>query len=125
MNAFPFSKLFGAPTKLDFVLPKLCSNCGSSEVAELREVHLYLSRYGLRLTEYPGFVTNVPFCNLCLLKKVRPPIVIDGVRRNFIGKVKRIFLRCQNHEFAQAFKALNDGLIASGWVTVIDGGVDV
>jgi hypothetical protein len=125
LTAFPFPKIFGAPTKLDFVLPELCSHCGAPEVAALTEVHLYASRYGLRLTEYPGFIMEVPLCHRCLQKKVSPAVTLVAVKRNFFGKVKRMFLRCQNHEFAQAFKVLNNGLIASGWIKVIDGGVDV
>lgn len=125
MNTFPFPKLFGAPTKLDFVVPEFCSNCGALEMTALMEVHLYLSRYGLRLTEYPGFVMDVPLCKLCLLKKVSPPVTLNGVRRNFMGKVKQIVLHCHNHQFAQSFKALNNGLIVSGWVIVIDGGIGV
>jgi len=125
MTVFPFPEFFGAPTKLDFVLPGLCSNCGAPEVTGLREVHLYLSRHGLRIAEYPGFIMDVPFCNQCLLNKVPAPVTLCGVSRNFIGKVRRISLHCRNHEFAQAMKASNGDLIASGWVGIIDGGIDV
>jgi hypothetical protein len=125
LKAFPFPKLFGAPTKLDYIMPELCSNCGASEIAAITEVHLYMSRSRLRLAEYPGFVMDAPLCKLCFQTKVRAPVTLYALKKNFMGKVKCIFLRFDNHEYAQAFKTLNNGLIVSGWVRVIDGGIDV
>ena len=122
MRPFPFQILFGAPTKLDFVLPELCSNCGTPGVVALREVHLYASYYGLRMMEYPGMVMDVPLCNLCQAKKIARPVTLEGVKLRFLGRAKQATLRFRNHEFAKAFKAANSGLIASGWIKVIDRG---
>lgn len=81
MNAPIFPRLLGAHTKLDFMLPKLCSNCGSADWVALREVPLELSRHGFRLVQFPGFTMDLPFCKQCESKKGKQPVTLSGAKR--------------------------------------------
>ena len=120
-NIFP--RLFGAPTKLDFVLPELCSNCGLREPTSLKEVNLFANRFGMRVVAHPGFAMDLPLCGGCESEWVRQPVTISNVKRRFLsGSVTRISLYCRNREFAQALKNLNQPLVTAGWLRVIDGG---
>jgi hypothetical protein len=122
MSKSIFPRLFGTPTKLDFVLPELCSNCGLQEPTHLKEVNLFANRFGIRVVAHPGFAMDLPFCGRCESVWVRQPVTVSNVRRRFLsGTVARISLRCRNHEFAQALKNLNKPLVNAGWLQVIDG----
>ena len=120
-NSF-FPRLFGTPTKLDFVLPELCSNCGLHEPTHLKEVSLLANHFGMRVVPHPGFAMDLPFCERFESIRVRRPVTVSAVRRRFLsGAVTRISLRCRSHEFAQALKSLNKPLVTAGWLQVIDG----
>lgn len=123
-NSSVFPTLLGAPTELDFVLPTICSNCGADRDLTVRQIHLWRARYGLRL-KGAEFLMNVPICKPCAASGVCDPVAVTAINRTWLGKVRKIFLHCANHDFAVAFKAANEGLIGSGWLGVTDGGAGV
>ena len=123
MSNSPFPRILGTPTKLDFVLPKLCCNCGLRDSTHLKEVSLYANRFGIRVAPYPAFTMDLPLCEECNDSKVPRPVTLNGVKRRFLsGRVTQVSVYCRSHAFAESLKSLNQPLVAAGWLQVIDGG---
>lgn len=117
VNIFP--RLFGTPMNLEFILPKLCCNCGLPEPPQSIQVHLDANRFGMRVAPFQAFAMYIPLCGRCAGAWIEQPVTVNYVKRKFIsGKAARISLNFSNHEFAQAFENLNRQLIVAGWLHV-------